>query len=314
MEKPQTERLGVSAVEYFFSDAGWLFREQTTHDYGIDAHVEIVENSAPTGKIIALQIKSGLSFFKEETLDSYIFRTDDKHVAYWVRHSMPVVLILFNPDKKQLFWQNIDQHTVESVGKTWKITVPKEQSFDDTHNVLSGFKALTQPEPYLRRLNRLRIDRKWMDLINDGEEVKIQFDDWVNKSLSRYQITIFSGKDKETWPTLYAPGIGIEGMLEHFFPWADLTMDLDAHEEGAESDWENQCFLYRDNELGQSFYSMPFSEWYKSPVGITFVSEDGEIASYSLFLTLNSLGISFLELDDYLSDPDAQETIGFTLD
>ena len=65
--QPQTERLGVAAVDYFFSTNGWMFREQTTHDYGIDAHVEIVQDGPPTGKLIALQIKSGISFFSEET-------------------------------------------------------------------------------------------------------------------------------------------------------------------------------------------------------------------------------------------------------
>src|SRR5216683_1096782 len=66
MTKPQTERPGVAALEYFFPENGWLFREQTTHDYGIDAHVEIVVDKRPTGKLIALQIKAGTSFFWEK--------------------------------------------------------------------------------------------------------------------------------------------------------------------------------------------------------------------------------------------------------
>jgi hypothetical protein len=40
--QPQTVRLGVAALDTYFSGHGWLFREQLTHDYGIDAHVEIV--------------------------------------------------------------------------------------------------------------------------------------------------------------------------------------------------------------------------------------------------------------------------------
>jgi len=52
--KPQTDRLGVAAANYFFSSKGWLFREQTTHDYGIDAHVEIVSGSYSSGRLIIL--------------------------------------------------------------------------------------------------------------------------------------------------------------------------------------------------------------------------------------------------------------------
>lgn len=126
MPLPQTERLGVAILDHFFSERGWLFREQTTHDYGIDAHVEIVEEQRPTGKLIALQIKSGASFFKEESADSYVFRTDDKHIAYWVTHSMPVVLVLYNPATKTAHWREVTNSTVENTGKKWKIEVPKD--------------------------------------------------------------------------------------------------------------------------------------------------------------------------------------------
>jgi hypothetical protein len=275
MTQPQTERLGVSALDYFFSHNGWIFREQTTHDYGIDAHVEIVENQRPTGKLIAIQIKAGQSFFKEEVDDSYVFRTDDKHVAYWVRHSMPVVLFLYDPETKNAYWQRVSRETVEATGKGWKILVPKTSLFEEPDKHLNALEALTQPEPYIRRLNRLRIDRHWMDLIDHGHEVRVDFDDWVNKSLPRYQVTISTNDERESWPTLYAPGVGIGAMLSHFFPWADFALTAG---------------------------------------NIAPVSENGETASYSLLLTLNEFGKGFLMIDDYLADPNAPENIGFTLE
>lgn len=54
--KRNTERLGISKCEYFFNNNKWLFREQPIHDYGIDAHVEVVDNGQPTGKLIAIQV------------------------------------------------------------------------------------------------------------------------------------------------------------------------------------------------------------------------------------------------------------------
>lgn len=314
MAKTQTERLGVAALEYFFSEHGWLFREQTTHDYGIDAHVEIVADERPTGKLIALQIKAGLSFFSEENIDSYVFRTNDKHIAYWVGHSMPVVLVLYNPETKQAFWQHVSRETVETTGKGWKVTVPKISMLEQPEHTLKAFASLTQPEPYIRRLNRLRIDRHWMELIKRGFEVRVQFDNWINKSLPRYQLTISTEDEVETWPTLYAPSIGIEQMLSHFFPWADFNLDQDAHREGSREDWMAQCYSWRDDETGKVYYSTTFDEWYKMEEGIVPVSENGETASYSLVLSLNEFGESFLQIDDYLADPDARENIGFTLD
>lgn len=315
MTQPQTERLGVSALDYFFSEKGWLFREQTTHDYGIDAHIEIVEEQRPTGKLIALQIKAGPSFFKEEVVNAYVYRTDDKHIAYWVGHSMPVIVVLFDPETKQAYWQHVSRETVETTGKGWKILVPKISIYEQPEKHLSALEALTQPEPYVRRLNRLRIDRYWMDLIEQGHKVRIEFDEWVNKSLPRYQVTISTDGEKESWPTLYAPGVGIEGMLNHFFPWADFNLDMEAHEQGSYGYWESECYSGRDSETGVVYYSASFDEWYSPPTeNIVPVSENGETASYSLLLTLNNFGESFLTIDDYLADPSAPETIGFTLE
>lgn len=100
--KANVERLGVSRLEFYFSQNGWLFREQVILDFGIDAQVEIVDENYPTGDLIAIQIKSGLSFFDEETDDSYVFRTTDKHMSYWANHSLPVILVLYHPEQDKL--------------------------------------------------------------------------------------------------------------------------------------------------------------------------------------------------------------------
>lgn len=314
MAMAHTDRLGVSALEYFFSQNGWLFREQTTHDYGIDAHVEIVRDHRPTGKLIAIQIKTGASFFREENDDSFVFRADDQHIAYWVGHSMPVIVVIYSPDTKQAYWKHISRGEIESTGKNWKTRIPKIDMLADAPNALRALESLTQPEPYIRRLNRLRTDRRWIDLIDAGEEVSIEFDDWINKFLPRYQITIRCNGESEVWPTLYAPGSGVHSMLEHFFPWAEFSVDEHLFEEGAESRWEAECFQYHDKETGESYYEEDFESWYEPPKGIVPVSEDGETEHYSLILSLNEFGKGFVLVDDYLSDDEAQEIIGFTLE
>lgn len=314
MPQPKTDRLGVSALDHFFSKQGWLFREQPTHDYGIDAHVEIVEEERPTGKLIALQIKSGISFFKKETNDSYVFRTDDKHVAYWVRHSMPVVLVLYNTDTETAHWQQVTRDNVQSTGKNWKINIPKDDMLTNAKRTLNALESLTQPEPYIRRLNRLRVDRRWMDLIEDDVQVRVVFDDWVNKSLSRYKVTIYTDDEKETWPTLYTPGVGVEEMLQHFFPWADFSVDEEKYQDEVEAQRELDCYLYHDSETGETFYDHESEESYKPPEGLVPVKNNGETETYILILSINKFGRSFMLVDDYLSDPDAPETIGFTLE
>ena len=56
-----TERIGTSSVQKLFEEIKYIFREQPISDYGIDAHIEIVQNEIVTGQLIAAQIKSGAS-------------------------------------------------------------------------------------------------------------------------------------------------------------------------------------------------------------------------------------------------------------
>lgn len=66
-DRSNTERIGVAAVDKLFHQLGYIFREQPISDTGIDAHIEIVHDNVVTGKLIAAQIKSGVSWFQETT-------------------------------------------------------------------------------------------------------------------------------------------------------------------------------------------------------------------------------------------------------
>ena len=78
------ERIGVSSVEKIINQMGMIFREQPVDDYGIDAQIEIVENKCATGKLIAVQIKSGNSYFKELSLPKPNVVNDQNLTAYTV--------------------------------------------------------------------------------------------------------------------------------------------------------------------------------------------------------------------------------------
>lgn len=107
---------------------GWIFREQYADDVGIDAHVEPVLDGDPTGKLIALQIKSGESFFRSQAADyiSY-YEHRAKHLAYWNDHSLPVVLVLYSPLMGAAYWVRVHEQTVVSTGHGCSIRVPRSQ-------------------------------------------------------------------------------------------------------------------------------------------------------------------------------------------
>ena len=66
-DRSSTERIGISSVQLLFEKIGYIFREQPVSDFGIDAHIEVVQENVVTSKLIAAQIKSGVSWFKEAT-------------------------------------------------------------------------------------------------------------------------------------------------------------------------------------------------------------------------------------------------------
>lgn len=127
----QTDKVGVNAVEaIFLKDFDWLFREQSISDWGVDAHVEVKANGRPIGRLLALQIKSGKSYFKHEKKDHYVHYGKRKHLWYWQNNSLPVVLVLHNPETGKTLWERIDPSKVEIHEKGWSIKIPKANVVD----------------------------------------------------------------------------------------------------------------------------------------------------------------------------------------
>ena len=59
-------RQGVYKCASKFEELGFMFREQPIGDYGIDAIIETKDNNYLSGKLIAVQIKSGDSYFSKK--------------------------------------------------------------------------------------------------------------------------------------------------------------------------------------------------------------------------------------------------------
>src|SRR5690348_10542670 len=106
-------------------ELGWLFRAQPTEDYGIDAHAEVVDGEDVRGRLLALQIKGGVSWFGEPCPGGWWFRPAGKHVQYWTNHSLPVVVVLYHPETGRCHWQLVSQKTlVATSAGGWKLRVP----------------------------------------------------------------------------------------------------------------------------------------------------------------------------------------------
>ena len=123
------ERIGVHKVALIFlEDFGWIEREQTVSDVGIDMQVEIVDNGMPTGQLIALQIKSGPSYFNEKKDGNIIYRGKKAHLEYWLNHSLPVLIALYNPQDNLTLWQKVIPENILETDKGWKTEIPTSQT------------------------------------------------------------------------------------------------------------------------------------------------------------------------------------------
>ncbi|WP_396632012.1 DUF4365 domain-containing protein [Maribacter sp. R86514] len=119
-----TERLGVNVTEnIFIKDFEWIFREQAVVDVGIDALIEESINGNPTGKFIALQIKSGKGNFSisREKITYYI---SNIHYNYWLNFDIPVLLIAHLPESNKTLWIEISKSNIKKTKKRWKIEIP----------------------------------------------------------------------------------------------------------------------------------------------------------------------------------------------
>jgi tetratricopeptide (TPR) repeat protein len=127
-----TEARGVAVVEHLtLNELSWIWRRQLEADYGIDAHVEIVEQDRVTGQLLALQIKSGPSFFKEwdEDQHAWTFRSDNKHLEYWLNHVLPVIVVISDPVAGTAYWQVVTSHTIRRTSAGFSLPIPISQSF-----------------------------------------------------------------------------------------------------------------------------------------------------------------------------------------
>ncbi|MCJ7577128.1 MAG: DUF4365 domain-containing protein [candidate division Zixibacteria bacterium] len=108
-------------------DAIW--RATPNPDLGIDGQIEFLEpsSSISTGIIVAVQVKSGESYFKNETNGFIKYYPEKKHRRYWKKLNLPVILILHNPTEDLTIYTRV-KHQLSNEGP---ITVSKQNYFND---------------------------------------------------------------------------------------------------------------------------------------------------------------------------------------
>ena len=306
-ESDDLGEIGVAAINLIVrKDMGWIFRQQTVSDRGIDAEIEILDaDGDATGRLIALQIKTGPSFLTKQTETGFVFRGKNRHLSYWRRHSLPVVLVLHDPDANLSYWQYVEEKNVQKTDKAWKIEVPFDQVFDKS--AMKALYELAAGPIYERRLRRLVLDRPWMILLENGEQLFLEAEEWINKSSGRGSLALKArGAEGEEylvqeWPFVMFPGWPYELVFRQLFPWADLSVDEEFYENSDEEAFDNACGIWDGEDKRYIGHTEDFSEWRSGlPELRPYEIAGGEVAMYRLELQLNEVGKAFLMLDRFL--------------
>lgn len=118
-----------------------------------------------------LKLSAVKVFFKESTDFGYIFRAHDRHIQYWLNHSLPVIVAICDPDNLECWWVEVTIENVARTRKSWKITIPYGQRLhEDYKHVLSQIAGRTLSERIRQRYkNRIQL----APIINDGDFVEI---------------------------------------------------------------------------------------------------------------------------------------------
>ncbi|WP_344123449.1 DUF4365 domain-containing protein [Streptomyces blastmyceticus] len=128
--KAEFERLGQGPIEV-----------PQEHDLGLDLIVQVRdERGFDAGLLFGVQVKSGsasegTAYFAAPQRDSdgstsgWWYRAEhSRHFDSWIRHDIPVILVLRDLDARTSYWVEIDPASVRNTGKGHKIFVPAAQS------------------------------------------------------------------------------------------------------------------------------------------------------------------------------------------
>jgi hypothetical protein len=107
----------------------WLLRiNHQEGDFGIDAYIDIVTDEGHlTGKFIAVQVKSGKSYFKSKTDYGWKYFGENKHLNYYLNHEIPVILVMVDTETQKAYWEICDAGQTEKSKNGWTIVIPFSQ-------------------------------------------------------------------------------------------------------------------------------------------------------------------------------------------
>ncbi len=270
-----SKQLGIYTASRLSSRMdGVIFREQLEGNTALNAHLEITlrDSVDEISRFIGIRIFSATE--TQKTPKGYVCSGGNEIIAYWFQHSIPVVLMVFDDGK--IFWNSVTPENIGINNANWELTVPYEQIFDEDSIQEIGNLKCTSPN-----LARLAIDKSWLELLSNGEEILLDMEEWINQPSQRGALKLITPQKIYHWQFRTDPDMPHVMRLPKLFPWANIQND--------------EKFVKRDPDSALDSDS-EFDAQILQPYAI----EGGEIAKFRLKLTLNELGRAFLTAEPFI--------------
>lgn len=102
-----TAKAGVLFLQQLVNQHGSIFRPvHQEDDVGIDGFIEPVKDEQASGRLVAVQVKSGDSYLSN-TGDGFEIAVDDRHLAYWLNYMVPVIIVGHSPSRNVAAWVSV---------------------------------------------------------------------------------------------------------------------------------------------------------------------------------------------------------------
>jgi len=123
-----TSKTGVNRVRTVVETSNSIFHEiHQENDIGVDAIIELIKDERPTGRMVAIQIKSGESFYVSGKCVIPI----ENHKKYWKNHPLPMFGIVYVPSLDCAYWVDIKKQLLnQSDSSSIKFDPTKANTFN----------------------------------------------------------------------------------------------------------------------------------------------------------------------------------------
>lgn len=136
-------QLGEALVEAAILSLGHLYERRSGLDFGVDGVIEFTlggNHEQASGRQVGVQVKRGLSN-AVETRYGFTHYCSEAHANYWLRHSLPIIIVHSDPSTERLRWRQVSEDSLRRTPKGYAIDLPPES---ELRNSLEEVRTLSE--------------------------------------------------------------------------------------------------------------------------------------------------------------------------